>query len=357
MNALKQHHLTLGARLAPDLIPLEYGDQAAELAAAIESAILLDRSHEGRILLCGRDRLALVNRMSTNDVATLSLGQGAPTVFTNANARILFRALCCEQADGLLLVSEAGRGAALAAYLGRNIFFGDEATLRDATAETAQFALHGPRADFIAAALDKRLTTLPRYSGARLELDLGAVTIVRRKPMVGSHWALICRKDAAAKLHRHLLEVGAPFGLTAAGSLTYNSLRIAGGCPAAAELSTDYLPLEVGLWDEISFTKGCYTGQEIIARMESRARLAKVLVKIALSAYVPAPAPIWADGRQVGTLTSSVAAADDKLYALGVVKLEYAGPRQRLSVGSQEIDARVLCYAGAAPPFISREDD
>ena len=61
-------------------------------------------------------------------------------------------------------------------------------------------------------------------------------------------------------------------GLTIpAGSLTYNVLRIRAGRPGVGhELSTDYIPLELGLWDEVSFTKGCYTGQEIIARMESR---------------------------------------------------------------------------------------
>ena len=93
MSALANHHTVLGARLAPDGIPLDYGDVEAELAAARQRAILLDRSHEGRILLRGRDRLDLVNRMSTNNVAQLTIGQGAPTIFTNANARILFRAI------------------------------------------------------------------------------------------------------------------------------------------------------------------------------------------------------------------------------------------------------------------------
>ena len=143
MNALSQYHLSLGARLAPDQIPLDYGDLAAECDAAQQGAILLDRSHEGRILLHGRDRFALVNRMSTNDVSRLEPNEGKPTVFVNANARILFRAGCFNLPRGLLLISEAGQGEALANYLRRNIFFGDQAIVDDISAKTAHFAIHG----------------------------------------------------------------------------------------------------------------------------------------------------------------------------------------------------------------------
>lgn len=64
MTELANYHRGMGARLAPDGIPLDYGDLAAEYAAADREAILLDRSHEGRILVGGEDRLTLINRMS-----------------------------------------------------------------------------------------------------------------------------------------------------------------------------------------------------------------------------------------------------------------------------------------------------
>ena len=133
MNSLRDWHLRLGAKLAPDGIPLDYGDRTAEFKAALRAAILLDRSHEGRILLTGRDRLNLVNRISTNDVAALTEGVGCATIFTNANARILFRATCLHRPEGLLLISEAGQGGALAAFLRRNVFFGDQVDVQDRT--------------------------------------------------------------------------------------------------------------------------------------------------------------------------------------------------------------------------------
>ncbi|MCY3799933.1 MAG: glycine cleavage system protein T [Chloroflexi bacterium] len=352
MTALAQYHISLGARLAPDHIPLHYGDQRAEYAAASEGAILLDRSHEGRILLEGADSFELVNRMSTNDVSQLALGEGKPTVFINANARILFRAGCYSLSRGLLLISEAGQGEALANYLRRNIFFGDEATVIDISAATAQFALHGANAGRAMEKLAPEANQLPPLGCAEIEADEGTMIVARRKSICGDHWLVIVKRDAALDLHRRLLGISLESGLIPAGSLTYNCLRIRSGRPAGLELSSDYIPLEAGLWDEISFSKGCYTGQEIIARMESRGRLAKTLVKVSLSSMVMAPAPVYARNKAVGRLTSSVAAPDGQIHALAVVKIDSARAGTDLTVGPDEVSAAVLDFAGAQPPFV-----
>ena len=352
MTELSQYHVSLGARLAPDQIPLHYGDQAAEYDSASEGAILLDRSHEGRILLEGPDRFELVNRMSTNDVSQLALGEGKPTVFINANGRILFRASCYSLSRGLLLISEAGQGEALAKSLRRNIFFGDKVAVNDISASTAQFAFHGANANRAIAKLAPEAIQLPPLGCADIEADEGNLIVARRKSICGDHWTLIVKRDAGVAVHRRLLNGGADFGLIPAGSLTYNSLRIRAGRPAGLELSADYIPLEVGLWDEISFSKGCYTGQEIIVRMESRGRLAKTLVKVTLASMVDAPAPMYARNKPVGRLTSSVTAPDGQIHALAVVKIDSAEAGTDLTVGPDEVSARVLDFAGAQPPFV-----
>lgn len=352
MMELSQYHISLGARLAPDQIPLHYGDQAAEYAAAAAGAILLDRSHEGRILLEGPDRFELVNRMSTNDVSQLAGGEGKPTVFINANARILFRAGCFSLSHGLLLISEAGQGEALANYLRRNVFFGDKVVVNDISTSTAQFALHGANANRAMAKLAPEAIQLPPLGCAEIETDEGNLIIARRKSICGDHWNVIVKRDAAVDVHRKLLNGGADDGLIPAGSLTYNSLRIRSGRPAGLELSSDYIPLEVGLWDEISFSKGCYTGQEIIARMESRGRLAKTLVKVTLASMMDAPAAVYAQKKAVGKLTSSVTAPDGQVYALAVVKVDSALAGTDLAVGPEEVSATVLEVAGAQPPFV-----
>ena len=354
MNTLEEHHLRLGAKLAPDGIPLDYGDVAAEIEAAMNATILLDRSHEGRILLRGRDRLELVNRMSTNDLVALAANDGCVTIFTNANARILYRAFCLHRPEGLLLISEAGQGSALAAFLRRNIFFRDQVNVREFTGESAQFAIHGPAANAVIASLAPEAANLTLMGSLNLEVAGCQLTVARRKPISGEHWLVICAAENASAVHSLLLREGAASDLIPAGSLTYNVLRIRSGRPAGLELSTDYIPLEVGLWDEVSFSKGCYTGQEIIARMESRGRLAKTIVKLDLSRWVAAPAPLSAAGRAVGRLTSSVVTPDGMIYALAVVRLGYARAGTRLNIGGQNVEATVKQLAGAQPPYAAQ---
>ncbi len=354
MSDLQRYHRDRGARLAPDGIPLDYGDLTTEYEALDQAAILLDRSHEGRILLSGDDRLSLVNRMSTNDLSALAVNGGRATIFTDANARILFRAECFHRPEGLLLISEPGQGGSLADFLRRNIFFGDKVRVSDNSAATAQFAIHGERADEIAIALDRRLAKLPAMGSTDITVADLAVILSRRAALVGGHWALICRVQEAAAVHRQLLEAGEPYGLQPAGSLAYNILRIRSGRPGGLELSSDYIPLEVGLWDEISFNKGCYTGQEIIARMESRERVAKAMVRLSLSRFVSAPAPLFSSGRKVGALTSCVQASDGDIFALAVLKVGYCAPGAVLDVEPGAAQARVIGFAGIQPPFIDR---
>jgi aminomethyltransferase len=111
---------------------------------------------------------------------------------------------------------------------------------------------------------------------------------------------------------------------------TFDYLRIEAGLPRfGRELTLDYIPLEANLWADVSFAKGCYTGQEIIARMESRGRLAKRLVRLQAAGPVAAGTSIMADGKEVGKVTSA-AVGPEGTAALGYVKtgiLDSAEPR------------------------------
>jgi aminomethyltransferase len=343
-------HQSYGAVLAADGIPLHYGDQPGEFTAAPDHAVLMDRSHEGRIRLDGKDRLAFVQRMSTNDVASLREGEGKPTIFTSPIGRILDRVMLFHQGDHALMLSEPGRGDAVRGYLQRNIFFNDDVRLTDLSPTTRQFVLAGKTADDIIAMFAPNLVNAEKYANRAVEIAGASVMIGRVKPLIedGGQWSLLVPSEAAEMVWNSLLDAGKDTGLRPAGSLTVNALRIRAGRPGVGrELSSDYIPLEVGLWDEVSFNKGCYTGQEIIARMESRGRLAKTIVALELDSFVEAPAPLMLDGREVGRLTSSVAAPNGNIYGIGIVKVPAAVPETHLQVGS--IHARIVRLAGVQP--------
>jgi folate-binding protein YgfZ len=337
MNALAALHLAHGASLAPDHIPLHYGDQAQEYSAALQAAVLLDRSHEGRISLTERDALALINRLSTNRTDSLAVGAGCATVFTTANARVIERVEVFRRPQDVLLLTHPPRGQLVTEYLRRNIFFNDRAAVANITQQTASFALHGPNADAIADQLVTGAAAMPLYGSLEVHLGQHTVTLARRKPLVSSHWVVICAAEAAADVYADLLNAGRAHGLRPAGSLVYNVLRIRAGLPSLPELNENYIPLELGLWDEVSFHKGCYVGQEIIARMDSRERLAKVLVQLETSAPLTAPAALVSSGQTVGEVTSAVTSPLGEHFAMGVVKVAFSAPGTQLNVGSTEV--------------------
>ncbi|MDX2139878.1 MAG: glycine cleavage system protein T [Chloroflexota bacterium] len=349
LDSLSSVQRAHGAVLANDGIPLHFGDMAAEYHAALNAVVLMDRSHEGRIRLDGRDRLAIPHRTSTNDCESLTLGAGCATIFTNPNARILDRALLYHRGETALMLTEPGRGIALMGYVQRNIFFNDDLRLHDLSSETRAFALHGPQADALMATFDAAVAALPALHSAEIDIAGARVTACRIKPISSAAWVLIVPNDAAAAVWEALRTAAQPLGGRAAGSLVYNALRIWSGRPGVGrELSSEYIPLEVGLWDEVSFKKGCYTGQEIIARMESRGKLARTITRVALSAPVDAPAELSADGKQAGTLTSAVVTPNGDALGIAVLRMAYAEPGVVLKAGGA--DVHVVDFAAAQPP-------
>lgn len=351
MSNLSQEQTAQGAVLAPDGIPLHFGSVEDEYHAALNQSVLMDRSHEGRVLMTGTDRLEIMHRISTNDLYNMQPNEGRPTVFTKANARIIDRVVVYNRDEDTLLLTEPGRGEAMAKFLQRKIFFDDDAQLKDITAESHQFVLHGPQSDAVMTALGVDTNSVPAQFGTNITLAGAGVFAARRKPLSHTYWSLnVFDADKAAAVWNAILEAGKPAGLVPAGGLAYNMLRIRAGRPAfGRELSKDYIPLEVGLWDEVSFTKGCYTGQEIIARMESRHRIAKVMVRLQLDDMVQAPADLLRDGKRAGTLTSSVRLATGGVVGIGVVKAALAEDGKQLQT-EDGVGVEVVELAAAPPP-------
>lgn len=307
-------------------VPAHYGDVAAEYAAARQAVVLVDRSDEGRLELSGADRLAILHRMSTNAVSGLTPGQGTATVLTTPIGRIIDRVIVHNlRGERALLRTSPGRAGLLADYLRRNVFFRDKMQVRDLSADLVDLALYGPGADTVAATFAPGVGDLAMHDGIETTFQDAPLLVVRLDPLGVGGVGLIAPVEVAPALWQAALDAGAPHGLRPAGSAVCELLRIEAGMPGAGELNEDYIPLEAGLWDDVSFNKGCYTGQEIIARLESRGRLAKTLVRVTLSEPV-AVGSVWtAEGRKHGALTSLAQRPDGTWIGLGFVKPDLAG--------------------------------
>ncbi len=303
--------------------------------AAHEAAVVVDHGARGLLRLEGKTRLDLIHRMSTQAVKDLRPGEGAATVLTTDIGRIIDRPIVYAAADHALLLAGEGHADALARYLLRNVFFNDDFGVRNAGAQTAILGVYGRGAEEALAAAGLNARELPLHhwrAGAEAGPDMLSFatpiaagtefapvdySLHRADPVAGDGYYLMAPASAVASLLQ-LLSISSNPPLI--DEAAYDYLRIETGQPRfGRELTLDYIPLEAGLWDDVSFHKGCYTGQEIIARMESRGKLAKRLVRLRPGSPVEAGAEITAAGRTVGVITS---AADGPAgpRALGYVK-------------------------------------
>lgn len=298
----------------------------------ITHPILIDHSATfGRVELTDRDRLDLLHRMSTGDLNALHEGEGRATVLTTALARIIDQWVVYHRGETALAVTSPGMTRTARLWLQKHIFFNDRVKTRDVSAETVHFGLYGAGADTVAEQIAPGSAGHPLHHFLEFTVGSGTALIARTFPIAGAGYTLIA---PSAERDALLDRLG---GLEFSDEATYQRLRIAAGIPASGhELTEDYIPLEAGLWDAVSFAKGCYIGQEIIARMESRNKLAKTLVRLRLTELTAVGTPILAEGKTVGSLTSS--ADDDEGGAVGLGYVRVDALDKLLMVGDQVVE-------------------
>jgi aminomethyltransferase len=310
-------------------------NQAVPLAEAIHAAatnaIVVDRSNLGLLQFTGKSRLDLINRMSTQAVINLSSGQGAATVLTTDIARIIDRIILYASSDSVYCLTGENNGDFIARYLMRFVFFNDDFHIKDLSQETAIFGVYGAKAKERVAAAGFPEVDLPLHHWREAQLDGLTAYLHRTDPVAGDGYfvmAQIADKDA---LWQRLIDAGC----TPADDAAFDYLRIGSGQPRfGRELTQEYIPLEADLWPDVSFKKGCYIGQEIIARMESRGKLAKRLTSLRPSAWVePGTELTTVEGKKAGQITSAAAGPD------GIVALGYI----RTAVLSEDQTSATLC--------------
>jgi tRNA-modifying protein YgfZ len=275
---------------------------AKAYAAARESAIVVDRSDLGMLKFSGETRLDLLQRMSTGDVANLQSGEGAATLLTTDIGRMVDRLLLYASSDAVYALTGENNADNVARYLMRFVFFQDDFHIEDLSAETAVYAVYGQQAEARLRALFGNAVDLALHHWRERNLDGATVYVHRTDAVAGDGYFVMCRAEDAPDVMQRLVAQE----ITLATAEAFDYLRIESGLPRfGREITGDYIPLEAGLWRDVSFNKGCYIGQEIIARMESRGRLAKQLLRLQGDGSVSAGADVERDGRSVGTITSA----------------------------------------------------
>ncbi len=351
IDALRTQQQADGAHFAPGdpTVAAHYGDSSSEYQAVLQRIALFDAGAAGRIWLRDRDRAALLHRLSTNDIEHLTPGQGTQTVLTNHNGRIIDLLTVHAFADELLVVTSPRQGRTVLNILRKNIFFNDKVTIEDAGETLGQFALYGPHSTPLLQHLTSMLLDdLPLHAIIAAAIGDTSLWIARVKPLGRMGFALYIPAERLASIWTTFVQAGAQ----PLGQIAYDCLRVEAGYGAyGRELSLEYIPLETGLWDAVSFTKGCYVGQEIIARMESRNRIAKHLRGLKLSGNVDAPRKLVVAGNDAGDLTSVVESPRLGLIGLAYVRHAHAAPGTQVGIADSAVTGEVVTL-----PFVTNPE-
>lgn len=342
-------------------LPRHYGDPGGEYRAAVGDLGVADRSYRGRLAVMGRQPVEMIHGLVTNDVrrppvrvsGDVLAGHGVYAALLTAKGKMItdLRLFWRGSPDApVLLLDMAAAGYAGALTHLRKFLPPRLARVEELTEVTGMLTVLGPRA----AAVVSREAAGLRVDAAELEAlgedeyrvvgpEPGSSVLVVRTGDVGvPAFDIIADRGTTAALWDALLRAGA----RPVGCGVWDTLRIEAGRPAyGADMTEDTLPVEAGIESRaISYTKGCYTGQEVIVRIRDRGHINWKLRGILLGEG-PAPAPgtgLFAPGshRAVGRVTSVAQSPRfGQAIALGYVRREVEPPAAlRLgSAGGREV--------------------
>ena len=266
-------------------------------------------------------------------MALLTADQSLQNVLTSATARILDVFQLLYDADAIGAISLPGQNQATAAFLKGKIFFMDQVEVEDASDEIALVDIEGPAVGMLLPelGLDHELTAGQVVS---IDLDGTRVRVIAQSGLTAElGLRLLLPRTALGALQARLGEMEVE-ELSEAG---HEALRIEAGQPKSGhELTQDYTPLETNLAAAISDTKGCYTGQEIIARQITYDKITKRLVQIKFDAEVEVGAKVMAAGKKAGVITSAVNSPRRGALALAVLKRPHEQDGTTVTVVDEE---------------------
>jgi folate-binding protein YgfZ len=306
-------------------------DWQAEYRALRQSVALLDKSYRAYLRFTGPDRVRYINAILTNNIKDLAPGSGITSLFLNPQGRIQAEIETYASEESLFCVSYAMIRDTLIPALDKFIIM-DDVTLTDETDRWGTLALEGPRA----AQLTKDLTgvelqDLADFSFKQVTVKGIACVLFKRSPGGIPGAEFFADREVLEQLWKILREAVASAGGRPAGYTALSALRLEQNIPwFGYDFGDKQIPHEAGLeHSHISFTKGCYTGQEIVERVRSRGQVNRVraLLKFAAAEPPASGTPVLSEGKEVGHITrSAFSPALQSVIAMSYLRRENSAP-------------------------------
>ena len=289
----------------------------ADYLAAIENAAIYPIPNPGYLLISGETRREYLQRQTTNDIDLLSPTQVLPTMLTAPTGRILEYYILLEIGDSIAMLTQPGHGPGNAAYFQKRIFFNDKVTIQDQSSDWAQIEILGPKAPDLLIRLGFAhppgldIVIESEWRGAKVQvfgmMGFGATDRFR----------LLTPSSHVNQLTKELNNYP---------TLSFSSreiLRIEASHAGDPEFMAESTPFELGMDRLVSTSKGCYTGQEVLARQVTYDKVVRRLVRLSADQPLKAGATLSVDGKSVGQITSAAVSPRQGPIALGIVRKPY----------------------------------
>jgi folate-binding protein YgfZ len=317
-----------------------YGEPSAEYAALTESAMIIDLSFRGRLCILGADRVKFLNGQVTNNVKDLRTGEGCYAALVSAKGKIQSDLHIYILENEILADFEPGMTDIVKQRLEKYII-AEDAQVADVSEHYGLWSVQGPKA----AELIKKLPwplIVPEKSKAMTKIDepgMGEIYLIKHPRTQTAGFDLFVPNAAMQIVGEALRKTNGRFG----GWQALETARIEAGIPRyGADMDETNLASEVLDAEAISYSKGCYIGQEVIARIRTYGQVAKALRRLRLPDNLPSP-PVKGDKlflgeKEVGSVTSATAHV-----ALGYVRREanQPGTELLLQMGSEKIPVKI----------------
>lgn len=340
-SRLQAHHEQLGATFEESTgwsMPAHYGDAAAEYAAVRGAVGVADLSHRGRLRVTGDDRIKWLQSIISNDLLPLQPGQGRYSSFLTHKGKMLgyFRVFVLNDAVWIEDVGEVGEATFQA--LRKFLLYGTKAKMENCADTWSLLLVSGPKsAETVKAAFGTDVATLPLLHTTSLTIGGQPALVLRTEETGEQDLEILLPADAVVSAWEQLMAAGATFGIKAVGSQARELLRIEAGLPKAGpDLNEEIVPPEANLEGKaFSLSKGCYPGQEVVARMDTYGNVRRHLVGLRIQdvAVPPRGAKLFSGDREVGWISSAIfSPTRNAVLAFGFPLRDFSTPDTVLAV-------------------------
>lgn len=320
------------------LLPEHYGDPEGEAKAARDSIGVIDISNRGKLILSGTDHVKFLQGMLTNDIKEKAPGTGVYAAVLTPKGKMVSDMKVFKNEDSVYIDTEPGMGGEVARLLCK-FRLSYKAEVLDVTEDYCVLHVCGPGCgEFITERIGINTEQMNEYD----HLVCGEATVMKLNRTGETGFDVLFENLSAKEVWNLLMENSPAAGLL--GQEALEILRIEAGIPVyGKDMDISTIPIEAGIWNALDFEKGCYVGQEVIARIKWRGKVNWHLAYFSAEQDgCASPGDVlWVEEKKVGRITSSTCSPTlGKNIAIGYIRKEFRDFRGEIDVGGEQYDGK-----------------